>query len=106
MYDSKLREYKERQGKILTEMRIHSDADEEFYLTAKMVLNVAKRAREIFDSSEVHEKRQLLNFVVQNCTLNGRNLRFTLKEPFDLIVWTKRRPVVLPGSDSNRQPTG
>src|SRR3989344_2369328 len=94
MYDKKLREYKERQGQILADMRIHSDADEEFYLTANVVLNVAKRALEIFKSSEVHEKRQFLGFLLQNCELQGKKLEFSLRNPFDLIAsYQTREPV-------------
>ena len=105
MYDKKLREYKERQGQILVDMRIHSDADEEFYLTANMVLNVAKRALEIFKSSEVPEKRQFLNFLLQNCELQGKKLEFSLRNPFDRILATRNRPIGLRGQDSNLQPS-
>jgi len=79
MYDKKPREYKERQGQILVDMRIYSEADEEFYLTANIVLNVAKRALEIFKSSEVPEKRQFLNFLLQNCELQGKNRVYLAK---------------------------
>jgi len=51
-------------------MQDHSDADEQFYLTANMTLNTAKRAKEIFMSSEVDEK----------------TLGFTLRSPFNLIL--------------------
>lgn len=44
-------------------MERHVNADESFQVTANMVLSLARRAREIFESSEVEEKRQLLNFV-------------------------------------------
>jgi site-specific DNA recombinase len=86
MYDTKLREYKQRESELLVDMRIHSEADEEFYLTANTVLNVAKRALEIFQSSEVPEKRQFLNFLLQNCQLQDKTLTFDLKKPFDLIA--------------------
>ena len=105
MYDKKLREYKERQGQILVDMRIHSEADEEFYLTANTVLNVAKRALEIFKSSEVPEKRQFLNFLLQNCELQGKKLEFSLRNPFDRILATRNRPIWLPGQGSNLRPT-
>ena len=101
MYDRKLKEYKERQSAILTEMHIHSDADEEFYLTANMVLKLAQRALQIFKSSEVHEKRQFLNFLLQNCQLEGKNLTFSMRYPFDRILATSNQPIGLRGQDSN-----
>lgn len=82
-------------------MRIHSEADEEFYLTANTVLNVAKRALEIFKSSEVPEKRQFLNFLLQNCELQGKKLEFSLRNPFDRILATRNKPIGLGGKDTD-----
>ena len=86
MYDSLLREYKEKQAEILAQMQDHSDADEQFYLTANITLNIAKRAKEIFESSEVEEKNQFLRYLLQNCTQNGKNLEFAMVSPFNLIA--------------------
>lgn len=96
-YDKKLKEYKEKQTDILNQMKDHSEGDHQFYLTANAVFNLATRAIEIFESSEAAEKRQLLNFLLQNCTLSGSKLVFELKEPFNLIVATRHQPIGLPG---------
>ena len=85
MYDSFLREYKEKQAELLSEMQDHSDADQQFYITANMTLNIAKRAKEIFVSSEIDEKRQFLGFLLQNCVLNEKKLEFTMVSPFNLL---------------------
>lgn len=102
MYDKKVAEYKGEQNQILNQMQAHSDADHDFYLTANKVFNLAKRAAEIFDSSEPQEKRQLLNFLLQNCRLSGSKLGFELKEPFNLIVQTRHQPIGLRGSEKVR----
>ena len=57
MCDKKLKEYKEKQQDLLVQMEEHSKADEAFYLTVSKVLNLASRALEIFESSEVNQKR-------------------------------------------------
>ncbi len=88
MYDKKFREFKDRQAELLTDMRIHSDADEEFYITANTIFNLAKRALEIFKSSDVPEKRQFLNFLLQNPSLDGKKLVFSLRKPFNTILST------------------
>jgi len=95
-YDKKLKEYKEKQADVIEQMQEHSDADKNFYLTANAVFNLGKRAVEIFESSEVDEKRQLLGYLLQNCTLSGRKLGFTLQEPFNLMVETKHQPIEYP----------
>jgi len=57
---------KARQAEILEEMGRHRTIDENFYITANTVMNLAARSREIFLSSEVVEKHQILNLVFQN----------------------------------------
>ena len=94
MYDKKLKGFKERQAKLITEKQLHSDGDEEFYLSANMVLNVASRAAEIIKSSEPEEKRKFFSFLLQNCTANGKTLSFSLREPFDRILATADQPIV------------
>lgn len=86
MFNKKLKEYKEKQIEIEAETARYTNADENFYLTANMTLNLAKRAYEIFESSEIFEKRQLLNFLLQNLELRGKKLLFELKTPFDTVL--------------------
>jgi len=42
--------------------------------------------RQIFESSEPAEKRAILNFVLQNPTVAGTKLNFTLKKPFVSVL--------------------
>ena len=86
MYNKKLKEYTERQVELEEEMARYTQADENYYITANTVLNLAKKAYEIFQSSEVSEKRQLLNFLLQNPQLKGRKLMFKLKTPFNTVL--------------------
>ncbi len=102
-YQEKIKEYKARQQEIISQMSRHVKADETFHLTANMVLSLAKRAREIFESSEVEEKRQLLNFVFQNLKLEGEKLVVELREPFNLIADTARCPMGWGRLDSNQR---
>lgn len=85
MYDNKLREYKERQNDIMFKMKQFENANQNHYITANQVLSIAKRAKDIFESSEPEKKRQLLGFVFQNLTLDGKNLSYKLKTPFDKV---------------------
>jgi hypothetical protein len=81
LYNQKFKEYTEKQDKIIDEMNKHDVADKEYYITANTVLNLAQRAKEIFDSSEPEEKRQLLNFLLQNLELKDKNLKYKAKTP-------------------------
>jgi hypothetical protein len=86
MYDNKLREYKERQNDLMFKMKQFENANQNHYATANQVLSVARRAKDIFESSEPEKKRQLLGFVFQNLTLDGKNLSYKLKTPFDKVL--------------------
>jgi site-specific DNA recombinase len=54
--------------------------------------DLAKRAREIFESSEVDEKRQLLDLVFQSLQLKDGSLSFSVREPFLTMMDFKNRP--------------
>jgi len=83
MYDKKFKEYDDKQNAIKNQMSKLQVADVEFYTTINMLISLAQRAEEIFESSEPHEKRAFANFLLQNCQLDGKNLKFELKSPFD-----------------------
>jgi len=96
MFNKKLKEWKEKQAEIREEMERYDQADEKFYLTANIVLNLAQKALEIFKSSEVSEKRQLLNFLLQNLKLQGKKLLFELKTPFNTVLQASKCSNLLP----------
>lgn len=99
-FEKKLQEYKMREREIIQEMGKHANADKSFHITANMVLSLARRASEIFASSEVEEKRQLLNFVFQNLELKDKKLLIHYREPFKMIKDTsclEKCPVMCPG---------
>ncbi|HBB37243.1 MAG: Recombinase [Candidatus Moranbacteria bacterium GW2011_GWC1_45_18] len=101
IYDTKLKEYKEKQYDINIRLEDYTKADENFHIAASMVFSLTNRALKIFESSEANEKRQLLSFLLQNCRLSGKNLLFELKSPFNTILEHAHDPLLLPGQDSN-----
>lgn len=50
------------------------------------MFSLTQKAYEIFESSEPEEKRQLLNFLLQNLQLDGKKLVFTAKTPFGEVL--------------------
>lgn len=106
MYLDKIKDYKARQVEITEQMTRHEKADHNFYVTANMVMNLAARAKEIFESSEVDEKRQLLNFVFQNLKLDDKNLSIDTCEPFTTLVDYKKCPKGWGNLDLNQGPAG
>lgn len=85
-YDKKLKSLKERQYELNLQLEEHTRADENYYITVSNVFNLAKNALGLFKSSEVPEKRALLNFLLQNSLIEGKKLTFELRKPFDLLL--------------------
>ncbi len=69
------------------ELSEHTKADHDYQTTVATVLSVERRARSIFEnSSETANKRAFLSLVLQNPTVNGKKLEFTLASPFNLVL--------------------
>lgn len=91
-YDKKFKEYIEKQADLQHKMKQHQVANDQTYITASLVLDLAKRSYDIFKSSEASEKRQLINHVFQNCYHDGEKLVYNLKEPFNIILSHAKLP--------------
>ena len=74
-------------------------ADEEYYISSEYLLNLAKRASELFECSEPIEKRQLLKFTLQNLQVDGSLVRYDELKPFDTIRLYASRQAWLPRED-------
>ena len=69
-------------------------------------MNLAARARNIFESFEADEKHQLLNFVFQNLKLDEKNLSIDTCERFTILMDYKMSPKGWGNLDLNQGPTG
>ena len=69
-----------------TQLSKLQEAEDNYYITAKYILDLSKRAYDLFKSSEVEQKRQLIKLILSNLRLSGKNLVFNAAKPFDLIL--------------------
>ena len=92
---------KNRQHEIDELQKQHTLADENFIITVNYLLDLSSRAYELFQSSKVDQKRQLLNFVLSNLRLEGKELLYDLKKPFDSMLVCAENKDWLPRLDSN-----
>ena len=86
IYDKKHDEYHDKIQLLNIELEEHTKADYDYQTTIASVLSVARRAKSIFESSETHEKRAFLNYLLQNPTVNEKTLGFTLRSPYNLVL--------------------
>ncbi len=95
IYDIKLKEYKEKQYDLGIQKNELTKADEDYHIVAKTVLNIAQKAEEIFESSEVTEKNQFMKFLLQNPVVDGKKPVFAMREPFSSIAKASGHPTLL-----------
>jgi site-specific DNA recombinase len=85
-YDNKARELKERQTEIALRIEQHQEGEGDFRTTLESLISLASRAIELFERSKIEQKRELIAFVFSNLRLRGKQLEFSLRSPFDLMV--------------------
>ncbi len=96
--------YEKRQKEITREVEAHIDADETCLLTIKTVVDLASRAKKIYLSSNLDEKRGILNLVFSNLKLREKKLFVILREPFSLLMAASHQLMCLRMKDSNLRP--
>ncbi len=95
-YDKFFTEFRDKiieiDGKLLSLQK----AEDNYYLSANYLLELASRAYDLFKSSEIEERRQLLKLTLENLTLEGKTIRFQAQKPFDTILNFADSPSWLP----------
>ncbi len=86
IYDKKVYEYNNRKKEINDELKLLNYADENFYESLSTLLALVSRANELFENADNEQKRKLIRFLFPNLSINGSNLEYSLKKPFDMLV--------------------
>lgn len=103
-YDEYVKDYKARQEQLDEQLVSLTHNDKSFMLTSSYLLEVAKKAPLLFQSSKPALKSKLLRFLLSNLILDNKKLVFNLKAPFDVIAECSKTQNWLRRPDSNRQP--
>lgn len=104
-YDKFYTSLKEKLATVNLQLSELEEADENYHITVKYLLNLSNRAHELFKSSEVEEKRQLIKLVLSNLRLHGEMVLYDVIKPFDLLLKSSDRQEWCARQDSNLQPT-
>lgn len=68
----------------------HQRSDGHYLTSARIVLELANRAYDLFMKQDSLEKRKLVNILFLNSSYDGITLEFTLRSPFDIIMESKK----------------
>lgn len=63
-----------------------STDNKEIEITLEYLLDLIARINSLYESSRIDTKRKILKLVFSNFWLNGQNLSYEIKKPFDLFV--------------------
>lgn len=83
-----------------------NDANDDFEITVEYLLDIASKSYSLFKSSGIDKKRRILKLVFPNFYLDGQNLSYDIRKPFDLFIKGSNRSINLGRKDSNLRMPG
>lgn len=104
LYDKKFKEYKDSQKSLQNKRLNIEQIEEEYYGTVNHLLKLSIDAPKLFKKANNEQKRSMINLVLSNLQLDGEELRWKLKEPFNMMALCNNNSNWLRGLDSNQRP--
>ncbi len=86
IYDTKVRELRNRQREIEHRLSSHTTADETFHYTLSALVGLTAKAHECFTRANIEQKRKLLTLIFANLEMHGTTLCYTLRKPFNVLA--------------------
>lgn len=105
VYNNKLTQLVNRQQEINQQLEQHHKGNEHFKIALTSLITLASRAYDLFESSTIDEKRQLIGYVFSNLELKGTTICYSLKKPFNLFADLVNRKEWLRRLGSNQRPS-
>ncbi len=103
--DKKMSELKQDQHGLRQQLAQHQDADDDFYISLNLLLELVQNAASLFKKADIEQKRKLLNLLCWNLEMKDGKLEFSMRSPFDLFVNASNCQEWQGHQDSNPGPT-
>jgi hypothetical protein len=84
-FDRKSREWR-AQTHLLDAIKEHQKADQSYMEDGIRILELARRAGDLFDKQVPSEKRRLLNCVLSTASWKDGTLALQVRQPFDMLI--------------------
>lgn len=85
-YDRFYQSLNNQLNEISIKLENFKEAEENYYITTKHLLDLTSRAYDLFLSSEVIQRRQLIKLVLSNLRIENGSVLYDVVKPFDLII--------------------
>lgn len=105
-YDANNVRYAEEVTELEAKQKQLDNIDQSYYVTVSYLLNLFEHAADIFKVAKVNEKRQILGLLLSNLEFDGKNVHYTLKEPWGRLFLCANRSIWLGMRDSNPRMLG
>jgi site-specific DNA recombinase len=91
--DIEKEQYKQKQESLIQQrdsftrkLTTLGNENNSYYENAEIIMDLVKNASVIFESSKMERRRRIINIVFQNLKLEGKELRWKYKKPFDSMA--------------------
>ena len=105
-YDKYVTKYKAEMEDLDRKLIEYTNNDKTFELTSAYLLELASKAKQLFESSQPEQKNRILRILLANPTLRAKKLQLPLLKPFSVLIDTLKTKNWLRGPGSNRRPIG
>ena len=85
-YNKKKEELSVLKDNIQAQITKLNEANDDFEITVEYLLDVASRSYSLFKSSGIDVKRKILKLVFPNFYLDGQNLSYDIRKPFNIFA--------------------
>ena len=103
-YDKYVQSTKAEMEKLDTKLVELTNGNTSFVVTAEYLLELASKAKTLFESSQPAQKNKILRALLANLNLNQKRLQLNLLEPFKVLSNDTKNISWLRRLDSNQQP--
>lgn len=104
-YDKLRKQWTQKKQEFQDKLERIDKADEEYYITASYLLELASRSYELFMGSEPEQKRQIIGLTLQNLKIKDGKVLYDWIKPFDSIFESVDRHTWGDWRDSNPRPS-
>ncbi len=105
-YDKYVMKYKSEMEDLDRKLVEYTNNDKSFNITSAYLLQLASKAKSIFESSQPEQKNKILRMLLANPTLNEKRLQLPLLKPFSVLIDTLESSNWLLRLGSNQWPIG
>jgi len=98
-HDEIATELEKKQQELNDRLKLLTNDNKQFQVTASYLLDLAQRAEMLFKESDEGLRQKLLEYVLSNIELKDKKLSYILNDPFRTVVETKKKSLAAHNSN-------